>query len=36
VELKEKNPNNTKSLGRWEVEDTTSSGYHYDVFFDVT
>jgi hypothetical protein len=47
VELKEDNPNSVKSLGRWMVEETptpvgnapltaTSSGYHYEVYFDVT
>jgi len=47
VELKEQNNNkNEKSLGRWTVSDTptatgnppltaSSSGYHYEVYFDV-
>ena len=47
VELKEQNNNKSeKSLGRWTVADTptpagnppltaTSSGYHYEVYFDV-
>ncbi len=46
VELTEQNNNREKSLGKWTVEDTptgsnnvpltaTSSGYHYEVYFDV-
>jgi hypothetical protein len=47
VELKEQNNNRSeKSLGKWTVSDTptpvgnppltaTSSGYHYEVYFDV-
>lgn len=47
VELKEQNNNKSeKSLGKWTVDDTptavgnpaltaTSSGYHYEVYFDV-
>jgi hypothetical protein len=46
VELKEQDNNQEKSLGKWTIEDTptiannapltaTSSGYHYEVHFDV-
>ena len=46
VELKEKNNNSETSLGKWTVNDTptangnapltaTSSGYHYEVYYDV-
>ena len=46
VELKEVNGNNEKPLGKWTVSDTTtpvgnapltatSSGFHYEVYFDV-
>ena len=46
VELKEVNGNNEKQLGKWTVSDTptpvgnapltaTSSGFHYEVYFDV-
>jgi hypothetical protein len=46
VELKEVNGKSEKSLGKWTVSDTptangnppltaTSSGYHYQVYFDV-
>src|SRR5262245_22574365 len=47
VELKEKNGSNSyKSLGKWTIESTptasgnapltaTSSGYHYEVYYDV-
>jgi hypothetical protein len=47
VELKEQNNNSEKSLGKWTVNETptvpnnppltaTSSGYHYEVWYDVT
>lgn len=46
VELREVNGKNQKSLGKWTVSDTptavgnppltaTSSGFHYEVYFDV-
>jgi hypothetical protein len=46
VELKEVNGKNEKQLGKWTVSDTTtpvgnapltatSSGYHYELYFDV-